>query len=314
MLAGILWGIAACALWGMVYIIPLLLADFDPLLIALARYAIFGAISTALLFRWAPRFKELSARDAREAFLVGAVGNLFFYWLLASCVQLAGAPVAGAFTALIPISVALVANRRAQQSGSGVPWRHLAIPLSVIALGMMCLNATEFVYLTEAGIADPGQFWLGVAFGAASLVVWTWYPIANAQWLIEHRTFSPAFWTAAQGAGVFPAAFLGFFVYAAALPEGVPLIGQDPVRFWAGAAFLAIFCSLAAIVFWNNMSQRLPPALSGQMIIFETIFAVIYAHILRKAWPTWLMVIGLLLLVAGVAAAAQVFRIRKRRA
>ena len=31
------------------------------------------------------------------------------------------------------------------------------------------------------------------------------------------------------------------------------------------------------------MSRRLTPALGGQMIIFETIFAVIYAHIMRQA-------------------------------
>lgn len=314
MLAGILWGIAACALWGMVYIVPLLLSDFDPLLIALARYLIFGAASTVLLAKWARRFHELTPRDAWEAFLIGAVGNLFFYWLLASCVQLSGAPVAGAFTAVIPISVALVANHAAKKVGRAVPWRSLMLPLALIAVGMSCLNATELITLTKAGVTEPGRFWLGVAFGAASLVVWTWYPIANAQWLLAHRRFSPAFWTAAQGAGVFPAAAIGFLIYAAALPDGQSLISHDPIRFWAGTAFLAIFCSLTAIVFWNKMSQRLPPALSGQMIIFETIFAVFYAHILRKAWPTWLMALGLLLLLAGVVAAAQVFRIHERRA
>ena len=37
MLTGFIYGVAACALWGLVYMIPLWLAAYDPLLIALAR-------------------------------------------------------------------------------------------------------------------------------------------------------------------------------------------------------------------------------------------------------------------------------------
>lgn len=43
------------------------------------------------------------------------------------------------------------------------------------------------------------------------------------------------------------------------------------------------------------------------MIIFETIFAVIYAHIMRQALPTTLMSVGMVLLLAGVFASVRVF-------
>ena len=62
------------------------------------------------------------------------------------------------------------------------------------------------------------------------------------------------------------------------------------------------------IAFWNAMSQRLPTALAGQMIVFETIFAVIFAHIWRGEWPTLTMVAGLSLLLAGVLVSMAVFR------
>ena len=60
------------------------------------------------------------------------------------------------------------------------------------------------------------------------------------------------------------------------------------------------------------MSQRLPTALGGQLIVFETIFAVIYAHALRMAWPAPTMVAGLVLLLAGVLLSLRAFqRVRK---
>ena len=62
------------------------------------------------------------------------------------------------------------------------------------------------------------------------------------------------------------------------------------------------------------MSQRLPPALGGQMIIFETVFAVIYAHIWRESLPSTLMVVGIGLLLLGIALAMRVFQEAKRHA
>ena len=44
------------------------------------------------------------------------------------------------------------------------------------------------------------------------------------------------------------------------------------------------------------------------MIIFETIFAVTYAHLWRSEWPTPLMLVGLGLLLMGVTASLKVFR------
>lgn len=80
-----------------------------------------------------------------------------------------------------------------------------------------------------------------------------------------------------------------------------------PTHFFIGVLFLGIVCSWLAICFWNDMSRRLTPALGGQMIIFETIFAVVYAHIMRQALPTTLMSAGMVLLLAGVFASVRVF-------
>ena len=42
MLSGVLYGLGACVLWGFVYLVPLVLPDYDPVIIATARYISFG--------------------------------------------------------------------------------------------------------------------------------------------------------------------------------------------------------------------------------------------------------------------------------
>ena len=100
---------------------------------------------------------------------------------------------------------------------------------------------------------------------------------------------------------------IGLAVYAAMTKSSTSLWEPTPTHFFIGVLFLGIVCSWLAICFWNDMSRRLTPALGGQMIIFETIFAVIYAHIMRQALPTTLMSVGMVLLLAGVFASVRVF-------
>ena len=84
-------------------------------------------------------------------------------------------------------------------------------------------------------------------------------------------------------------------------------MGPTPWLFLGVAIFLGIFASWIGIVLWSLMSQRLPPALGGQMIIFETLFAVVYAHLWREEWPTPLLVVGMSLLLLGVLGSLRVF-------
>ena len=57
---------------------------------------------------------------------------------------------------------------------------------------------------------------------------------------------------------------------------------------------------------WNEASQRLPPALAGQLIVFETLAALGYALALRGERLAPLTLLGVALLVAGVMWALRV--------
>jgi drug/metabolite transporter (DMT)-like permease len=69
---------------------------------------------------------------------------------------------------------------------------------------------------------------------------------------------------------------------------------------------IGLFASWLGTLCWNAASQRLPTALAGQLIVFETLAASGYTFWLRGQWPEPLTVAGIALLVMGVIGAVRV--------
>lgn len=69
-------------------------------------------------------------------------------------------------------------------------------------------------------------------------------------------------------------------------------LGPNPIQFVLVLGTVGVLCSWIAMLCWNQMSQRLPSSLGGQLIVFESIAAVAYALIWHAQWPTVMMVVG----------------------
>ena len=111
-------------------------------------------------------------------------------------------------------------------------------------------------------------------------------------------------WATAQGVATLPLAAAGLaLVWAWFELRGgqfdVPL-GPVPRQFIALMLALGLLASWLGGLCWNEASQRLPTALAGQLIVFETLAALAYAFALRGAAPPPTTVAGIVLLVAGV--------------
>ncbi|MGL4728794.1 MAG: EamA family transporter, partial [Bosea sp. (in: a-proteobacteria)] len=99
----------------------------------------------------------------------------------------------------------------------------------------------------------------------------------------------------------------GFGVYELTSPESL--------RFWFWAFLLGIAGSWLATWFWVVASRRLPLGLSAQLIIAETLFALVYGFIFERRWPHTPEWIGGGLQIAGVMMAVAVYgRAAARRA
>ncbi len=90
--AGIGSGIAAGALWGLVFLAPQLLADFTPLQLSVSRYLAYGLIAALVLLpRWRAAIAPMQASDWWTLTRLSLLGNLIYYVLLGAAVQWAGA-------------------------------------------------------------------------------------------------------------------------------------------------------------------------------------------------------------------------------
>lgn len=296
---GVLCGLLAGALWGLVFIVPELLSDFSPLELAVGRYLAYGAMALALLL---PRLRSLAGRLTRADYAAllrhALAGNLVYYMLLAMGVQYAGVGPTSLIIGMLPVVVTLLGRN----DHGALPLRRLAIPLALVAAGIACINIDAFAH--PAG-ASPARTAIGLACATGALLCWSWYALDNARYLKRNPHFGSAEWSALYGlaTGVL-ALLLGGVALAAggAGPGAAAHAGavRDWSLFWTCNALLALGASVVGNQLWNVASRRVAVTLSGQLILFETLFALLYGFIYRGHGPRALEMGAIGLLVVGV--------------
>ena len=310
MWVGTLYALAAGLMWGLVFVGPLLLPEYPPALQSVGRYLAFGLIALPLAAFDRAELRRLRAADWREALKLAAIGILLYYVCLASAILRAGAPVPTMIIGTLPVVIAISANLRNGHRDGHLPWRKLAPSLLLIALGIACVNQVELQALRDDPQADPWRYASGAVLALIAVACWTWYPLRNADWLRAHPDRSPRAWATAQGVAILPLALLGY-----ALLWGVmklrgadfPMpLGPRPEFFIALMVAIGLFASWLGTLCWNQASQRLPTALVGQLIVFETLAALAYAFMLRGQMPQPLTLLGIGLLIGGVLWAVRV--------
>lgn len=310
MLLGTLYALAAGLIWGLVFIGPLLLPEYPAALQSVARYLAFGLIALPLAWMDRRALRQLGRADWIEALKLSAIGNLLYYLCLASAIQRAGGPLPTMIIGTLPVVIAISANLRNGHRDGHLPWRKLAPSLLLIALGIACVNQVELQALRDDPQADPWRYASGALLALIAVACWTWYPLRNADWLRAHPDRSPRAWATAQGVAILPLALLGY-----ALLWGVmklrgadfPMpLGPRPEFFIALMVAIGLFASWLGTLCWNQASQRLPTALVGQLIVFETLAALAYAFMLRGQMPQPLTLLGIGLLIGGVLWAVRV--------
>ncbi|CAG2128243.1 DMT family transporter [Cupriavidus plantarum] len=308
---GVLCGLLAGAFWGMVFIAPKLLPAFSPWELAIGRYLAYGIVALAATLPMLRRIlRKLTRADCIALLRQAFTGNLLYYVLLAFGVQLAGVGPTSLIIGILPITVTIMGRR----DHGAVPLSKLIVPLLVVAAGIACINIDLFsggggAHGAAAADAVARPVWekiAGVLCAVGALVCWSLYAVDNARYLQRNPHFSGNEWSALYGLSTgFVSAVLaiagwaagGLFVgsiSAAATP-------RDWQWFWMVNSAVAIGASLIGNNLWNIASRRLPLTLSGQMIVFETLFALAYGFVFDHRWPRPLEMAAIALLMAGVA-------------
>ena len=310
LLSGTLFALAAGLMWGLVFVAPLLLPAYPPALLSTARYLAFGLIALPLAFLDRARLRELSRADWIAALKLALVGNLLYYLFLAAAIQRAGGPLPTVIIGTLPVVIAIASNLRDARRDGHLPWRRLAPSLLLIAIGIALVNDAELQRLRAAQSVDVGRYVLGALLAVGAVACWTWYPLRNADWLRAHPDRSPRVWATAQGVATLPLAASGLalvWAWFGLSGDGFDMpFGPEPQRFIAAMLALGLLASWLGGTCWNEASQRLPTALAGQLIVFETAAALAYAFLLRASAPPATTLAGVALLIAGVIWALRV--------
>jgi drug/metabolite transporter (DMT)-like permease len=301
MLQGVLCGLLAGAMWGMVFVAPEFLRAFTPLEMACGRYICYGLIAAAVMSTRLPKLlRRLDRGDIIAMIKHALAGNIVYYMLLALGVKLAGVAATSLIIGVLPISVTLVGH---EDHGS-VPLRQLTLPLLLVAAGIACINIDVFTHDVGNGLPLASKL-LGVLCATVALACWTWYSVDNARYLKRNPHFSSGEWSALYGVSsgliALVIALMGLvFFHGQVTGAGAVASGRDWGLFWIVSAVIALGASAVGNHLWNIASRKVPLTLSGQLILFETLFALLYGFIYKQQWPRGLELAAMVLLIAGV--------------
>jgi drug/metabolite transporter (DMT)-like permease len=302
---GLIAGLAAGAFWGLTFVAPAAVAPYTEIDLALIRYLLFGLTSLALMAlgaRFRPR--GLSVRQAMIALYLGLTGYVVYYVFVAYAVRLSGPAIAPLVIGALPVILAIIGNWQEPAA----PWRKLVLPLGLIAAGLVVINAATLQAATDQ--ARRGDVLLGTALAFGALAVWVGYAVVNAREMRKAGAPGVLPWTGLQGIGAM-VGVLPLLVLAPAMGWSEVatrgFAGDDGQRLLIWGLLTGVLGSWIAQLFWTIASKRLPLALSAQLIVSETVFALLYGFLWAARWPTAPEWLGMLLLMVGVMFAVRVF-------
>ncbi|MBB5709460.1 DMT family transporter [Sphingomonas xinjiangensis] len=289
---GVVCGTGAGALWGLVFLAPELVRDFTPLQLAIGRYLAYGLIAAVLIApRWRTLVPTIMRKDWIALIWLSLAGNTLYYVLLSTAVQTGGIAMTSLIIGFLPVAVTVIGSR----DKGAVSLTNLAPSLVLCTAGAVCIGWQRLA-APVSGQAD-GQL-LGLACAIGALASWTAYAVGNARCLsrLDHVTAHD--WNLLTGV-----------ITGAQAVLLIPLtLAFEPIRHaaasWAHLAIVSVGVAVAASIFgnafWNRMSRLLPLTMVGQMILFETLFALLYGFLWERRLPSPMEVAAFGLVVASV--------------
>jgi drug/metabolite transporter (DMT)-like permease len=305
---GVAAALGAGLLWGLVFVAPLLLPNYPATLLTFGRYLAFGVVTLPIAWWFRSELKQLTKNDWWIATKLSLIGNFLYYLALSAAIQLAGAPLPTLIIGTLPVVIAICSNLG---GGKSFAWKSLVPSLMLIAAGLLFVNADQFERVSESG--DFSRYAVGALLAWVAVAAWTWYPIHNARWLQQHTRHSSMTWASAQGVVTLPIAALGFvailgyYELANHASFGFARLGDAPSKFWWLMFAIGFAASWLGTLLWNIASKNTPTALTGQLIVFETLAALAYAYLVYARAPSAYEAMGIALLIAGVIVGVRTF-------
>lgn len=293
MFTGVLAGLLAGALWGLVFVSPRMVdAGYSSVDLAAGRFVSYGAVSLAMVLLMRRRLP--TASQALAAAGLSLLGFTGYYLLLVFAIRDAGTEVPSLVIGTIPVWVMLLGKP------GHLRWSALLPGVALTAAGLALMMGAP-----SPGAEGP-RFWRGVALAGASLASWTAFALLNAAWLKRNPEVDATDWANWLGLATGAGALLLWLV--AGSDPSTLRAQDDGTRFAVLAIATGVGSAWLATILWNVASRRLPASLCGQLIVSETLFALAYSFAWDGRWPTAAQAAAVVLFTLGILASIKAHR------
>jgi drug/metabolite transporter (DMT)-like permease len=303
MLTGILAGLAAGALWGLVFVTPRMLSvdagGYSSVDLIAGRFAVYGAAAMVMLLLGLLRGRGSplpTLREAGAALLLSVLGFSGYYLLLVWAIRDAGTELPALIIGTIPLWVMLLGKPL------GLRWATLVPGLALTLAGLLLMAGS----IHQSVNGPPAHFWRGIALVSTAMVSWTCFALLNSAWLKRHPKVSATDWTNWLGVATGLGAVLLWLLTGshASAVAGRP----DQTLFIVLCVVAGLGSTWLATIFWSIASRRLSASLCGQLIVSETVFALLYSFVWDGSWPKLAQFIACVLFVLGILASIRAHR------
>jgi len=302
LLKGLGFGVCAGLCWGVIFLGPALTPGLSGVQFAVLRFLCYGALSLVLLLpRWRSVCSRLGRADWQSLFWLSLIGNLFYYAMVGSAVQLVGIATTSLIVGLIPVFVTLAGRNDA----NAVSLLRLMPSLCCAVSGVVLISLNTLHSGKHAGLSASNVLGLLCAVGA--LISWSWYAVSNTRRLGVMTRVSSHDWSL----------LTGIMTGAQALVLAVPVLGAEVASHSTSelthdllvAGGVALLSSVVGGACWNQASRLLPLALSGQVLVVETLAALLFGFLWERRLPGALELIAIALLLTGVVWCLRCYRV-----
>jgi drug/metabolite transporter (DMT)-like permease len=276
--------LAAVVVWGASFIVTkLALRDLAPMTVVWLRFMIgLPVLAVAMVRR-----RELALpapRDMLTFAVLGFLGITFHQWLQANGLVTARATTTAWIVATIPVFIVLLGRFFLKEK---LGWgRTIGIVLAALGV-VLVVSRGDLKLLVSGQFGTKGDFLVLI-----SAVNWALFSVLSRNALGRHPASRMMFYVMA-----FACLFNTFFFLAG--PEPAELLRMTPFT-WTAVAFLGLFCSGLAYIFWFDALKALPVSQAGAFLYIEPLVAMAVAAVVLKESMTIPSLAGGAVILLGV--------------
>jgi drug/metabolite transporter (DMT)-like permease len=216
--------------------------------------------------------------------LLGFIGITFHQWLQSTGLITTEATTTGWIVASIPVFMAIL---------GWIALKEKLLWLQITGILISAIGVLLVVTRGNLGLLTSGKFGtVGDLLVLISAPNWAFFSVLSRRGLQKYPATLMMFYVMTFG-WIFSSIL--FFTQ-----NGLNQIRNIPLEGWAGIAFLGIFCSGFAYIFWYDALQVLPVAQTGSFLYLEPVVTVIVAAILLNEHLYLATILGGLLILGGV--------------